>query len=449
VKAKLDSAIDIGDASNNWLHRLCTHPIGSRLVECLLMYADPPLFHAFVESFFIGKLNELCADSYGNFAIQKLLVSVPTSSRSQDITDSLLMDASSCIGSLYEKRRTGVLLHVVAAAAGSPPVLVSNTAGFSKHKSPISFRNQNAPAASESVQGVIVSALLGVAKERRVSTSSPSGVHSTSTKNDPSIARLILSLSSPSAPPLSQSHTHSSRGSLSHPFLPTGPVTSSVFSLTFAHLLRFSTSHSRVILDSLLSLTPYEIASLATDPTASRHILEPLFELQADSISTQSLLRSEHAWAKNKLHILLKGYFFSLASTRFGSWVVSKAFVNLDTKRKASIATELVEGEGRLRGSGKQMSALFKMTRIEQFKTNRTGWEAHWVKEEAKKKAILESVGLDREIEKKVEVEVDVKVQMDRKSSITNAQTEDERKTGHEEVQMSDKLAPHLKSLGF
>lgn len=119
--AKLDAATDIGDSLKNWFYRLCTHCIGSRLVECLLNFADPPLFHAFVELFFKAHIKELCADPYGNFSIQKLLISVPDSSRSRDITDTLLMEASSCIGMLFDQRKSGVLLHIAASAAGAPP----------------------------------------------------------------------------------------------------------------------------------------------------------------------------------------------------------------------------------------------------------------------------------------------------------------------------------------
>ena len=189
-------------------------------------------------------------------------------------------------------------------------------------------------------------------------------------------------------------------GLSAHSALPNGPITTPVFSLTLAHLLRFSSTHSRVILDSFLSLSPHEIASLATDPTASRHLLEPLFELQESSVSSKSVISSDHFWAKNKLHTFLKGFYASLAVTRFGSWVVSKAFLNLDTKHKASIAAELVDGESRLRsGSSAQISALLKMMRIEQFKTNRGGWDAHWVKYEVRKKEILESGTADVMVE--------------------------------------------------
>jgi hypothetical protein len=395
-KAKLDASTDSGDASNHWLYRLCTHSIGSRLVECLLTFADPPLFHAYVESFFNAHIKVLCTDPYGNFSIQKLLISVPNSSRSREITDTLLMEASYCIGMLYDQRKSGVLLHIAAAAAGAPPVLLSSSSiskqeEVSKHSSQISYRNQNAPAASNSVQGAIITAFLTVSAKRRISDTSISCAPTSSiTKNDPSLARLILNL------PEQTQTIQTLLGSSAHFALPKGPVTSAVFSLTLAHLFRFSSIHSRVILDSFLSLTPYEIASLATDPTASRHLLEPLFELQDSSVSSTSFLSSDHFWAKNKLHYLLKGFYASLSLTRFGSWVVSKAFTNLDTKRKASIAAELVEGESRLRsGSSAQISALLKMMRIEQFKTNRIGWEAYWVKEVAKKRKFLESVYAD------------------------------------------------------
>jgi len=394
--SKLDAATDAGDASNHWLHRLCTHSIGSRLVECLLTFADPPLFHAFVESFFKVHIKELSADPYGNFSIQKLLISVPDSSRSREITDMLLMKASSCIGMLYDQRKSGVVFHIAAAAAGASPVLsssssIGNKEKVSKHNCQISYRNQNAPAASESVQGAIISAFLTYSAERRISEKNISSAPTSSNvKNDPSLARLILSLPEHTQTPVSFV------GSFAHFAPPKSPVTFAVFSLTLAHLLRFSSINSRVILDSFLSLTPYEIASLAADPTASRHILEPLFELQESSVSSTSVFSNDHFWAKIKLHTLLKGFYASLAATRFGSWVVSKAFTDLDTKRKASIAAELVEGECRLRsGSGAQISALLKMIRIDQFKSNRIGWEAYWVKDEVKKKEILESVGVD------------------------------------------------------
>jgi len=439
AKAQRDASIDVGDATNHWLYRLCTNPIGSRLVECLLAFADPPLFHAFVESFFKGNIKELCADPYGNFSVQKMLVSVPESMKSRDVTDNLLMESSLCISLLFDQRKSGVLFHIAAAAAGAPPAFVSSTSiekqeGVSKHNSQISYRNQNAPAASESVQGAIIAALLAVSKQRRILSSSSSGTSTSSViKNDPSLARLILCL------PEQVQTQPVFRGSSSHPALPTSPVTSSVFSLTFAHLLRFSPLHSRVILDSFLSLTPHEIASLATDPTASRHILEPLFELHEGSVSSGSVLSSEHFWAKNKLYSLLRGYFASLAVTRFGSWVVSKAFANLDVKRKASIVTELVEGESRLRGggSGAQISALLKMVRIEQFKTNRIGWKAHWVKEEMRKKEILESVGKE------------VGVMGSLNGVIMKEKEHDEKDTKVRILERSKKLAPQLKALGF
>ena len=169
----LDAATDIGDVSIHWLYRLCTHSIGSRLVECLFTFADPPLFHAFVESFFKDHIKELCVDPYGNFSIQKLLISVPDSSRSRDITDTLLMETLSCIGMLFDQRKSGVLLHIAAAAAGAPPVSLSSSSigkheEVSKHSSYIYYRNQNAPAASDSVQGSIITAFLTVSAKRRI-----------------------------------------------------------------------------------------------------------------------------------------------------------------------------------------------------------------------------------------------------------------------------------------
>jgi len=451
----LDAATDIGDVSNHWLYRLCTHSIGSRLVECLFTFADPPLFHAFVESFFKPHMKELCANPYGNFSIQKLLISVPESRRSRDITDTLLMEASSCVGMLYDQRKSGVLLHIAAAAVGAPPVLLSSSSTgkqeeVPKHNSQISYRNQNAPAASDSVQGAIITAFLTVSTERRISDTNISGAPTSSNiKNDPFLARLILCL---------PEQTQTIKPFLGLPTrlsLPKGPVTSAVFSLTLAHLLRFSSLHSRVILDSFLSLTPYEIASLATDPTASRHILEPLFEIQETSVSSTSVISSDHFWAKNKLHTLLKGFYASLTVTRFGSWVVSKAFINLDIKRKASIAAELVEGESRLRSGGSaQISALLKMMRIEQFKTNRIGWEAYWVKEVIKKREMLESVRADADhmvqsgLIKKVIDNNDKKVVNDR---IQLGSTERGKIEGEKQLKVKRGVSTeiHIKALGF
>jgi len=459
-KANLDAATDIGDASNNWLHRLCTHSIGSRLVECVLNFADPPLFNAFVESFFKAHIKELCADPYGNFSIQKLLISVPKSLRSQELTDALLMETSSCIGMLIDQRKSGVLLHIAAAAAGAPPDSLSyssieNQDGVSKHNIQISYRNQNAPAASESVQGAIITAFVTVSAKRRNSDTNISGAPTSSIiKNDPSLARQILCL-----PEQLQIQTPNSfLGSSAHFPLPKGPVTSAVFSLTLAHLLRFSSIHSRVILNSFLSLTPYEISSLATDPTASRHILEPVFELQETSVSLTSVLSSDHVWAKNKLHSLLKGFCASLAVTRFGSWVISKAFTNLDIKRKASIAAELVEGESRLRsGSSAQISTLLKMMRIEQFKTNRIGWEAYWVKDEVKKREILENIQADADHAEETNSVIMKEMDNDnnkvanegyRIGSAVRGESKGERQF---EVKrgVSTKILTHVKALGF
>jgi hypothetical protein len=91
----------------------------------LLNFADPPLFNAYVESFFKAHIKDLCADPYGNFSIQKLLISVPDSSRSREITDALLMETSYRVFECsIDQRKSGVLLRIAAAAAGAPPASI-------------------------------------------------------------------------------------------------------------------------------------------------------------------------------------------------------------------------------------------------------------------------------------------------------------------------------------
>jgi hypothetical protein len=190
-----------------------------------------------------------------------------------------------------------------------------------------------------------------------------------------------------------------------------------------ACLLRLAPANARLALDSLLSLPPAEFAALCGDPSVSRHVVEPLLELEAAAHANAGdeggaasaaaasaaaasaaaapavpgALSPELAWAKNKIFAQLRGHFASLAATRFGCWVVSKAFSALDAKRKGAIAAELSEGERAILGArGPGGAALLKLVRLSHFRSSREGWEALFARQGSRQEAltsILRDVG--------------------------------------------------------
>lgn len=466
--AAVDDAatVDTGASSDHWLARLVAHPIGSRAVETIITTADPPLLNAMLLSFFYGRLIHLALQPASLFVVQRLLVSCPTVSA----TEQCLRELIPYIGMLYQRRREVLIHHIVAAAAGAG---ASGAAGAAAHGA-IVFRGHGQPVSAavqlELVHAIAACAVLGstavsaplppeegadadagsaAAKKDRAAEAerrsrvekaalaclSKAGDGSSSSK----LARWVLDVDGCRTAAVAAGGSGlGTTSTAAAPASSAGPVASPVGAFTLAAMLRFraittaSTSSSagaaaaaaapaRLVLDSLLAINspPDCFARLCADPNVSRHVIEPLLELRDNDAATDGgdggaagasssssasssvagVLSPTFAWSHLKMLTLLKGRLSSLATTRFGPWVITKLFNALhptDTRRRALIAEEIASiadagaaassggaGAKGVASSGPSARALVKHLRLDHFKSNRAGWEASWARQAA------------------------------------------------------------------
>ncbi|KAJ3175941.1 Nucleolar protein 9 [Geranomyces variabilis] len=132
-------------------------------------------------------------------------------------------------------------------------------------------------------------------------------------------------------------------------------------SLLLQQLLLFDEEHNKVVIDSFMALTPDESQLWTVDAVASR-VIEQFLLSNAVSIK-----------AKRKVVRGLLGRFSSIATERFGSHVVDKAWAVADIALKEKIAEDLLTSYNKLSNDyfGKY---VLRNCKIDSFKRRREEW---------------------------------------------------------------------------
>jgi len=369
------AAAEGGAEDGAYVEVLLSHPIGSRLLEAALTHADGPLVHAMYVTTFRGRLAALSRHASANFVVQRLLVSC----RSLEDAERAVAELLPAVPELVAAKREGVVWHMAAAVAGGAALAAAAAAapapaaaarpapgggggggGHAVRLPVVPVFAGAAEAASATVQGKLLAAL-----------SSAAGVPAAGGgKGGPNLALWWLDAAGYRAD-AAAAVASVSGGSGGRGIEPI--VTSPVGARIVATLLHCGAPVASAVGEALTSAPAPLLAALAADPFASRHIFEALL---ADA-------RPDLEWLRNKLLGSLRGQYGALAATRFGCWVVSKAFAAADVKRKRGIVEELAAAERAISGTPGGRAVL-KAARLEHYRQNEASWEASWGRVTAK-----------------------------------------------------------------
>ncbi|KAI8589602.1 armadillo-type protein [Geranomyces variabilis] len=132
-------------------------------------------------------------------------------------------------------------------------------------------------------------------------------------------------------------------------------------SLLLQHLLQFDEENNKVVIDSFMALTPDESQLWAVDAVASRVIEQFLL---SNSVSIKAKRKAVRGWL---------GRFSAIATERFGSHVVDKAWAVADIALKEKIAEDLLASYSKLSNDyfGKY---VLRNCKIDSFKRRREEW---------------------------------------------------------------------------
>lgn len=431
--------------TTHWLERLCTHNIGSRVVELIIRYCDSTLFTSLMTMYFYGRIAYLAINSaVCHFIIQRLLISAPN----KEIVENILKELIPYVGTLYSKKKEGVIWHLVGAAAGSGKINSdsSNSSSGSNHfqQGTLNFANYKQGVSPE-LQKQLLYTLTACAVVGPISISAPlpdipegSNIHpgkklsrkerdmeadrlnrieklaiQTLKPNDSRLIQWILDYQGVRTKAIAndsgldinsinnETQTNDTTATTSLSSSSSSPSVGCVSSIgvyTLSYLLRFQPDLTRLVIDSVVSVPSTHFITLCMDPSMSRYIIEPLIELpdgpnsstnnSNEELSTVNssnnnstlLYSTELNWVKNKFFSLLKNYFTTLACSRFGGWVITKLFNNIDVKRKSTLVNEIMNDERKITGSGPGGKTFIRTVKLDYFRSNKAGWEASWVR---------------------------------------------------------------------
>ena len=372
-----------GSAMTMLLESMTTHTTGARLVEALVAYGDEQLQAELWSAFFKPHLDECLAHEAANYAIQRLLTSCASPALAVEVVSAVLDAAGPSLGLLTgAARRDGVILHLVAACAGAAAVghggvaVAGAAAGAATgavkrappppHALVPAYSGAPAPMPAH-LQERLARALFAAAG------SPPPGALA-----DAHVARWWLDIAgyrsacAAGAQPLPMLALVPGSGPLSLPLSPLAPSGTRVL----AAVLRLSAPAARrPFLDMLAALPGLDLACLAADALASRHILEPIFR------SSCEVGNGSDAAARKRLLNSLRGWWPRVAASRFGCWLVTRVLAEgVDSpQRRASIAQELAAADVAL-GATIAGRTVLRIARIEQFRKNSASWEAAWAR---------------------------------------------------------------------
>ncbi|KAJ3145160.1 Nucleolar protein 9 [Geranomyces michiganensis] len=151
-------------------------------------------------------------------------------------------------------------------------------------------------------------------------------------------------------------------------------------SLLLQHLLQFEEEHNKVVIDSFMALTLEESQLWAADAVASR-VLEQF--LVASTVSTKAKRKVIRGWL---------GRFSIIASDKFGSHVVDKAWAVADISLKEKIAEDLLLNYNTL-SSNHFGKFVLRNCKIDSFKRRREEWVEKEMGIERKKDMFKEFLG--------------------------------------------------------
>ncbi|TPX32653.1 hypothetical protein SmJEL517_g04285 [Synchytrium microbalum] len=108
-----DWSTTIAGSQNAFLMELLKHPIGSRLVERLIMNADGKVLRKLYMTYLAGHLVDLCQDPISNFVVQKYIARLTTAKQLSKIVKELCERFTS----LFNSNRIGVCASIISASA--------------------------------------------------------------------------------------------------------------------------------------------------------------------------------------------------------------------------------------------------------------------------------------------------------------------------------------------
>lgn len=412
--------LDTGAATGSWVPDLCNHAIGSHVVEAVLRHADGPLFGSLFLVHFARSLGELSLHPQANFVVQRLLVSCRARSQTEQAARELLPH----MRSLATGRREGVVLALVTAVAGAQASSSSSPSPSSSSGGPPGaiVAGGHARQGTTDLQRAVVSALCAAAFDRPIILPAPA----------PAVPGAAGESAGASAPPalaarpaefpavvrwwLDINGTRQSRETGSS--VPEGAGSGAtrelprlLLSLTGVRILAAALhgftpeGGARVVAEGLGGLTSAEVAGLASDPTSSRHLIEPLFPAvvpggdgeapasggggagASSAPASSAAGPAPLATARYKVFSALAGWWPALACSRFGCWTASKAFLSFqrDAARRKTIAKEIAsESSYRAVSATPGGRQVLRTLRIDHYRTNPEGWEAFWSRSSAK-----------------------------------------------------------------
>lgn len=419
VGKKRPRVSDIDDnCGNHWLGRLVVNANGSHAIQVLLTVADPALWRGIMKHFFQGRLFALSLHPFANFVVQTALITAP------DVTfnEAMLKELLPHVPFLMRNNREGVVLHMVAAAAGrtsenplpgvnfpaklpslSPemqrvllltlvdfPYTAPTTEEIAMKELVESAHRGDYQATQEitTPNGSVLPSWMCTTMDMNASeTAAESHVDQASdlSRRCQNAAFLLWIMDCngarrSNAQVMLDSFTRDSnagRAKRASEFAAVPPIQLSQSGTGIVALVsRFHPSVSKPFIMSLLSLPRACFVPMAAHPFFSRHVLENLI--------AAGTAQSGLSWILNKIWSALVGSYASLGASRFGCWVVSKLFEAVDEKKKRVIVEEISTHERAVAGTpgGKQ---LIRLVRLPYFQNNLSGWIKSWEKSQTVK----------------------------------------------------------------
>ena len=321
------------DAARAWVSDLMCDPVGSRVVEAVLVHGDEDLFASLLTNMFAGNLARAAKHLQANYVVQRLLLCAFTDEQRSMIVRELLPHVPVLVAS----GREGVLWHMVASVAGSAAYVVPSADPVSSSPASSSLSSSGSVGSSSS-SGAVGRTKKGGSAEKNAK---PSGIvpaftplRCTTPANDDLQSAVITALcltadgaaaASSSSSSFSSTASSSSSTTLTDTALSTKHhvmsngvvrwwldldgarsgraaasaaaagastsvdhiVTSPMGTRVLAGVLRLRPAISGPLIVALSALPQRELLGLCSDPFVSRHIIEYVAGCQVPALARE------------------------------------------------------------------------------------------------------------------------------------------------------------------
>lgn len=271
---------------------LARDPMGSHVIEQVVLVAPAPIFEETYSRFFRGSLLELCHNSISNYVIQAL-IAAPNCSPA--IVRQVFEELGPHLSDLMSRRRSGVVAALVAAC-GRMGVCQKETCQTLEKA--LMLSSQQSWAAGLAPEKILAPTLLCLDTLTTLSVHKASSTSGGGGGGDEE-----------------GSHQKARLSTLGCSIL--------------ACLLGYGQGACRTFTDSVAALSGQDASYVASDPSGSR-VIEALLEGTAP------------AKVKSRMMEGLKGGFGKMAMTGAGSFVVEKCYAYGDGAVKESVVSELL-----------------------------------------------------------------------------------------------------------